>query len=247
MSTAVATLQHWARRAVWLLPVWALFLAASTITHQPNYRTDFAAYAEYVTTVPFLLSHVFLSIVGAGLGILGAAGLAVLTAGGARPGSGFRGFSLFTLGNIAATAVFGVAAFFQPAVGRAYLTGSESAAAAINADVYGTVLNLTVVVGMVALVAGTMALSRGASSADSSIPRWATRTVAWSLPPFVLTGIAGLAVQPLFAAALAAALYTVARRLTDDNESLRPNAPTDAGGAGHTERRESTTVRRLVP
>ena len=44
----------WARRAVWALPVYGVLLAVGTITQQPDYRTDFAAYADYITTSTFL-------------------------------------------------------------------------------------------------------------------------------------------------------------------------------------------------
>ncbi len=54
-STGVEdALRRWARACVWLLPIWGLLLAVSTLTHQPDYKTDFEGYAEYVTTGPFL-------------------------------------------------------------------------------------------------------------------------------------------------------------------------------------------------
>jgi hypothetical protein len=213
MQAPDSTLLPWARRSVWLLPVWAVLLAASTVTHQPDSRTDFPAYADYVTTTPFLVSHLALSIVGAGLGIVGAAALAVLVAGGGKGRTGLRGFGLFAMGNVLATSVFGVAAFFQPAIGRAFHDGITEAAA-IDRDVYGPVLNLTVAAGMVAMILGTAWLAR-ALAAAVELPRWARRTLVWSLPPFVLTGVFGLFVQPLFALALAAALVAGVRRVTE--------------------------------
>ena len=212
MSAIESILLPWSRRTAWLLAVWAVFLAASTVTHQPDFRTDFGAYADYVTTTPFLLSHLVLSILGGGLGIVGAAALAVLVAGGSRGRTGLRGFGLFALGNTFATAVFGVAAFFQPAIGRAFRDG-VSASPAINEDVYGAVLNGTVFIGTVAMAVGTAWLARAVAAADAGVPQWATRTMMWSLPPFVLTGIVGLPVQPLFAVALAVSIAVSLRRL----------------------------------
>jgi hypothetical protein len=58
-------LQKWGGLALWALPVYGALLAVSTITHQPDYQTDFPAYARYVTTSQFVLSHLVASIGGA--------------------------------------------------------------------------------------------------------------------------------------------------------------------------------------
>lgn len=235
MTPAESTLVQWARRSVWLLPVWAAFLAASTVTHQPDAATDFGAYADFVTTKPFLISHLALSIVGAGLAVVGAAALAILVAGGDKGRTGLRGFAAFSLGNVLATAVFGVAAFFQPAIGRAF-QGGVTAATDINEDVYGPTVVLTVVVGMVAMILGIGWLARALRSAAPDLPRWVTATMTWSLPPFVLTGIVGVPVQPLFAAALAIALGVMARSLAVDHalDASGPAALRQVTGQGST-------------
>ncbi len=56
---------------VWALPVFGGLLTLSTLTHQPSARTDFPAYAAYVTGPWFLPSHLVGSIVGAAFGIVG--------------------------------------------------------------------------------------------------------------------------------------------------------------------------------
>ena len=73
----------WARRAVWALPVYGVLLAVGTITQQPDYRTDFAAYADYITTSTFLATHLIASIAGAAVGLIGVTALCAwyLTAG----------------------------------------------------------------------------------------------------------------------------------------------------------------------
>jgi hypothetical protein len=37
---------------LWLIPVYGALLALGTITHQPDYDTDFQGYAEYITHRP---------------------------------------------------------------------------------------------------------------------------------------------------------------------------------------------------
>ncbi len=75
-----AGLHRWARRWVWLLPMWGVLLALSTLTHQPDYDADFEGYADYITTTGFLLSHLLASIGGAVLAVIGAVALAVALA-----------------------------------------------------------------------------------------------------------------------------------------------------------------------
>jgi hypothetical protein len=50
-----------ARIGLWLLPVYGILLGLSTLTHQPPIE-DFDAYARYVTTDVFLVSHLGASI-----------------------------------------------------------------------------------------------------------------------------------------------------------------------------------------
>src|SRR5687768_9192110 len=69
------SLRDFARLALWSLPVWSLLLFLATLTHQPDPATEFEAYARYITTDRFLVSHVAASIVGAGFGTIGFVGL----------------------------------------------------------------------------------------------------------------------------------------------------------------------------
>ncbi len=73
-------MRRWARIWIWLLPVWGSLLALSTVTHQPDYKTDFEGYADYITTTPFLVSHIVASIGGAALAVIGAGALAIALA-----------------------------------------------------------------------------------------------------------------------------------------------------------------------
>ena len=50
------------RLGLWALPVWAVLLFYSTLSHQPPPQAQFAAWARYVTTPEFLASHLIGSI-----------------------------------------------------------------------------------------------------------------------------------------------------------------------------------------
>jgi hypothetical protein len=184
-----------------MLPLWAGLLLISTLTHQPSYQTDFPGYANYITTTPFLLSHVVASIIGAGFGTLGFIALFIRLA--------RRGLSLvalwalvaLVLGNTMITSVFGVAAFAQPAIGRAYFAGHEAAAVAINDDVYGTALLATVLPGLLLFTVG-VALFGVAVTRSGSLPRVAGILLAVSIPLFTIVGFAFATVFQTVGAAL---------------------------------------------
>jgi hypothetical protein len=99
-------------------------------THGPaGHKTDFPAYARYVSTTPFLISDLAASIVGTGIGLLGFAALFIYLASGRRAGVALTGFVTTMLGNMALVALFGVAAFAQPAIGKAFLAGHRDVVA----------------------------------------------------------------------------------------------------------------------
>jgi hypothetical protein len=188
-------LQNWAGLALWTLPVYGALLAISTITHQPDYQTDFPAYARYVTTSQFLLSHLFASIVGAGFGVVGGAGLFIV-ADRMAPRLARWGFVLWTFAQVGLVSVFGVAAFFQPAIGRAFIDGGGQVAVGINEDVYGG--PLFVMAGLSLLLFIVAAILLGvAASRTTTLPRWAAWTFAASALVFVLSFFLLDVVQPV--------------------------------------------------
>lgn len=150
-------LQNWGRLAVWAVPVYGVLLAVSTITQQPDYQTDFPAYAPYITTPQFLASHLIASIAGAGFGLVAAAALFIL-ADRVAPRQARWGFVLWAFAQAGLVSVFGVAAFFESAIGRAFLDGSREVAVAINDDVYGGPLFTTAGLGLLSFIAGGILL-----------------------------------------------------------------------------------------
>ena len=194
----------WARTAVWALPTYGVLLAMGTITQQPDYRTDFSAYADYVTTSTFLASHVIASIAGAAVGLIGMTALCLLT----EPVSPRRarwGFLSSAFGQVGLASIFGVAAFAQPAIGRAFLDGERAAAQAINADVYGGPLVVIAGVSLVAFVMGGVLLG-GAARRVGTWPRWAGVTLSASIAVFAI----GVFVEVPFLQPVAATGLTVA-------------------------------------
>lgn len=207
-----SVLARWARRGVWALPLYALLLAISTITHQPDYTTDFAGYADYVTTDRFLVSHLFASILGSALGVLGAVALGVLLTSSRAARPAMLGVICTVVGNVLFTAIFAAAAFAQPAIGQAWLDGAHDVAESVNSDVYGPSLFATFAVGAPLFIAGAILLGIAVRRYDHQL-RWLGLGYAVFLPLFAITGFLIDFMQPVMGAALAVTTFLLARRL----------------------------------
>jgi hypothetical protein len=183
----VDNLDRYARRGLWALPVWAALLAVGTLTHQPSPMTDFPGYAAYITTTPFLISHLVASILGAAIGVLGFIALAALLVGGRSAGMAVTALVITVLATTLTTSVFGVAAFAQPAIGRAYLAGLTEQAIAFNSDVYNVPLFATALPGLLLFAVG-VSLFGVAVARSTSLPKWAGIGLAIGGPLFAIVG-----------------------------------------------------------
>src|SRR5919106_4558672 len=192
-------LERWAWRLTWLLPLWGAVTVPATVTQQPDARTDFAAYADYVTTTRFLVGHLVGSIAGTVLGILGIVGLTVILARTRVARSALTAATVAIVGCGLLLPVFGVAAFAQPAIGNAAHAGLAGAEQ-IDTDVYGT---LTLTVGFVAALAFAIGLAwLGIAVARSDyLPRWSGWLLVLAGPFIGIFGILIELLQPIGACA----------------------------------------------
>lgn len=197
--------------AVWLMPVYALLLALSTLTHEPDHAEDFEAWSRYVTTDVFVVSHVGASILGAGLGLVGTVCAMVLMLRGPAAGTALAATALTILGNVLFTSVFSAAAYAQPAIGRAFLDGMPGAEGLYD-DVYGAPLLTALALGAVTFVVGALLLGRALARTAPSL-RWAGWTYGVSLVVFLVAGFTVSFLQPVAAAVACVAAVVVALRL----------------------------------
>ena len=196
---------------MWLLPVYGLLLTLSTLTHQPDPQSDFAAYAGYVTTDVFLTSHLVGSILGAGLGLVGLVAALGYLSGGPGAGAAALGTALTIVANVLVTAVFAAAAFAQPAIGRGYLSGLAGMPD-LNDDVYGAPLVGTAVSGLLLLIIGAVLLGRAISRTSPAL-RWVGVGYAVLLPLFAVSGFVIDVLQPVFAFGYTVVVLLLAVRL----------------------------------
>lgn len=215
-----------ARIALWALPVWAAMLFFGTLTHQPDTRTDFAGFASYVTTNGFLWSHLINSIAGAAIGSIGTVALVLYLQDTRAAGWSIVGMVATVLGNTMTSAIFGVAAFAQPAIGRAFLGGQEAAPAMYDA-VYGNALFGTAVVALLLFIIGGIFVGI-AIAASGRFPRWTGWVYAIAAFAFVASNFTVAEGQTpmsilLFISTIVVA-WTACRHAVPDNEPARPPA-----------------------
>lgn len=203
----------WARTWVWLLPVWGVLLAVSTLTHQPDYDTDFEGYADYINTTPFLLSHLVASIGGAVLAVIGAVALAVALTTTPAARTALGGLMAFLAGQVLMTSGFAVAAFFQPAIGRAFQDGNDAVARAVNEDVYGPEIFATIGLGLLLFIIGAALLGRAANRSGIA-PLWAGRLFAVAAVAFAVTGFSIDILQPVAGLLIAVATGAIAKAVS---------------------------------
>ena len=196
---------------VWLLPVYALLLALSTLTHEPDHAEDFGAWSRYVTTDVFVVSHLGGSILGAGLGLVGAVCAMVLMLRGPAAATALVATAITIIGNVLFTSVFAAAAFAQPAIGRAFLAGVPRAESLYD-DVYGAPLLTALALGGVMFIVGALLLGRALARTAPSL-RWAGWTYGASLVMFLVAAFTVSFLQPVAAAVACVAGVVVALRL----------------------------------
>lgn len=184
-------LSRWVRAGVWMLPVFGLLTFFATLTHQPDPATRFEEWSRYVTTDVFLASHIVGSIAGAAFAILGVVALGAFLAGSRRSGLAAAGMAAAVFGNVLVTAVFGIAAGAQPALGRAFLAG-EPLAEELYSEVYGPPVFGIAGAGVILFSLGFVLLG-WAAAASGRVPAWAGAGMAVAGP---LIGLAGVIFGP---------------------------------------------------
>lgn len=200
-----------ARVGLWALPAYAVLLGLSTLTHQPPVE-DFDAYARYITTDQFLVSHLGASIFGAGLAILGVVAVTTFLVRGRAAVTAIAGLALTTVTQVFMAASFGSATFVQPGIGRAHLSG-VAGMPALNADTaYGSTLVITALTATFFVIVSGITL--GVAIARTS-PRLRGYGIGYAVL-MTLFPLAGFLLQPLQASsgfALAAVTAALAVRL----------------------------------
>ena len=216
-----------ARLGLWALPVWAALLFVSTLTHQPNWKTDLAGWSRYVTTPEFLASHLVASILGAAIGALGLVALGAVLASRGHPRAGLWAMVTGVFATVVNASVLGIAAFAQPAIGRDYLAGhTAQARLLVKTAVNGGWLNVTAVTSGLLLIASAV-IAGVAVARTGSLPRAAGIGFAISVVLFAIGAIPDNFLQTIASVLMIASTVWIA-------VAGRRGAPAQVATAGDT-------------
>jgi len=173
-------------------------------------------------------SHLIASILGAAIGIIGMVALAVFLAGRGRPRAAVWGLVTGVTGSTLITAVVGIAAFAQPAIGRDYLAGhTAQARLLVSTAVNGGWLNATAITSGV-LLAVSVVVAGVAVARTGSLPRAAGIGFAASMVLFVIGALPDDFLQSIAAALMIASTVWIAAA------AGRRGAPARMAAAGDT-------------
>jgi hypothetical protein len=200
-----------ARIGLWALPLYGVLLGLSTLTHQPAVE-QFDAYARYVTTDVFLVSHLAASILGAAVAVLGAVALTAFLVHGRAARLAVVGLVLTTVTNVFLAAAFGNAAFVQPGIGRAHLAGTPGMPELNGDTAYGGALVATALTATFLLVVSAVVLGTAVARTHPAVRRHGV-AYAVLLPAFAFSGFFLQPVQPFAGFAMAAATAALAVQL----------------------------------
>ena len=116
---------HWIRAGLVALPVYGALTAWSSLGAQPDQVKEPEAWARYVSTTGYLVSHLIGSTGGTILGIFGAFALGAYLAGSRAGRLGLAAMVVAAAGHALLLVPSVISTFVTPAIGEAYLSGME--------------------------------------------------------------------------------------------------------------------------
>lgn len=179
---------NWIRVGLFALPVYGLLTGWATLDPQPDQVEQTEKWARYVGSTYYLVDHVFGTIGGATLAILGVFALGAYLARSRAGRLGLVAMVLTVIGQGLGLSISGVTAFATNAIGRAYLAGVRD----VMEVEFSMAMTATLVLVIVLLLVGNVLLGV-AVWRSGTLPKWAGGIwVASALVFYVLGAAAGM-------------------------------------------------------
>lgn len=178
-----ANIGGWIRIGLLALPVYGLLTFWATLESQPDQTKNPEAWARFVSSTAHLLTHLFGSIGGAILAILGVFALGAYLARSRAGGTGLAAMVMAVVGRALFLSVVGLSAFATPAIARAYLAGMQN----VMRVQFGSAQTATFGLGILLLLVGNVLLGV-AVWRSGTLPKWAGAIWAASALTFYVLG-----------------------------------------------------------
>lgn len=191
---------NWIRTGLLTLPLYGLLTFWSTLDPQPDQSKDPEAWARFVSTPSYLVSHLFGSIAGTIFAILGIFALGAYLANSRAGRLGMVAMVTTVLGQALFLVIGGISTFATPAIGRAYLEGTK----AVMQVEFPSAMMLTFLAGILLALVGNVLMGL-AIWRSGTLPRWAGIIWIVSAVMFYVLGVvlgqattgASLVTQPI--------------------------------------------------
>jgi hypothetical protein len=179
---------NWIRAGLLALPIYGLLTAWATLDPQPDQVKHTEEWARFVGSTSYLVDHIFGTIGGTILAILGVFALGAYLAGSRVGRLGLVAMVITVVGQALGLAIGGVTAFATNAIGRAYLAGIKDVMQVEFSMAMTATLGLVILLLLVGNVLLGVAVWR-----SGTLPKWAGAIwVASALMFYVLGAVAGM-------------------------------------------------------
>jgi hypothetical protein len=153
------------------LPLYGVLTFFSSLDPQPDPNTHYDAWARYVTTDSYVLTHLFLSDLGLILTIFGTFALGAYLAGSRAGRMGLLAMAIVVFGSLLFLMVGGVSTFSVPEQGQMHLQGIEGYRE-MPTILAQTAMMATFVASFLLMLVGNVLLG-AAVWRSGTLPRWA--------------------------------------------------------------------------
>lgn len=182
------------------LPIYGVLTFWSTLEPQPDQARDPEAWAQFVSTPSYLVSHLFGSIGGTIFAILGIFALGTYLVGSRAARMGLVAAIMTIVGHALFLVIGGISTFATPAIGQAYLEGTKG----VIGVQFPSAMMPTFLLGILLALVGSVLLGV-AVWRSGTLPKWAGAVWIVSAVMFYVLGVvlgqattgASLVTQPI--------------------------------------------------
>ena len=184
MSTQNTATTNWIRAGLLALPLYGLLTFATTFDAQPDQAKEPEAWARYVGSTSYLVTHLFAATGGTILAIFGVFALGAYLSTGRSGRLGLAAMVTAAAGHSLLMVPSVISTFATPAIAEAYLAGMEDVLTGVE---FHPAMMATYLIGLSLAFVGNMLLGV-AVWRSGTLPKWAGAIWAASIPTFYLLG-----------------------------------------------------------
>ncbi|HKH76822.1 MAG TPA: hypothetical protein VKA51_07695, partial [Rubrobacteraceae bacterium] len=184
MSAQNTATTNWIRAGLLALPVYGLLTFATTFDAQPDQAKDPEAWAHYVSSTSYLVTHMIAATGGTILAIFGVFALGAYLATSRSGRLGLAAMFTAAAGHALLMVPAVISTFATPAIAEAYLTGMESIITRVE---FHPAMMVVYLLGLLLAFVGNVLLGV-AVWRSGTLPKWAGSIWAASVPTFYVLG-----------------------------------------------------------